>query len=177
MLEEILKETLKPKEKTTRLAECLKSDPKVMDELLKLWKSAKDPVKGTLLSAITLVVSENPVFIGDHLDFVIAQLGHKAPRVKWESAEIVGHASKVFPDKVMAAIPALIENTGSDGTVVRWSAAFALSEILVNVPSSQEELIPKINAILEHETNDGVKSLFYKKAFKIIARESKTASS
>ncbi len=177
MLEEILKETLKPKEKTARLAECLKSDPKVMDELLELWKSAKDPVKGTLLSAITLIVSENPGFIGDHLDFVIAQIGHKAPRVKWESAEIVGHASKVFHDKVMAAIPALIENTHFDGTVVRWSAAFALSEILVNVPPSREELMPKINAILENETNDGVKSLFYKKAFKIIARESKKASS
>lgn len=177
MLEEILKETLKPKEKTAKLAQCLKSEPKAMGELLELWKTAKDPVKGTLLSAITLIVSENPGFIGDHLDFVIAQIGHKAPRVKWESAEIVGHASKVFPDKVMAAVPALLENTGFDGTVVRWSAAFALSEILVNIPSSRDQLMPKINAILEHETNDGVKSLFYKKAFKVIARESKKASS
>ena len=173
MLTEILKEKLKPKEKTAMLAEILKSDPKAMAELLDFWNCAKVAEKGTLLSAITLLVSENPSFIGDHLDFVIAQICHKAPRVKWESAEIVGHASKVFQDKVMAAIPAPLENTSFDGTVVRWSAAFALSEIVKNVPASRDQLLPEIEKILEHETNNGVRSLFLKGALKTIAKENK----
>ncbi|MBP7733732.1 MAG: hypothetical protein KA140_08285 [Caldisericia bacterium] len=171
MLTEIIKEKLKPKEKTQKLAEYLRVEPKAFDELLELWNSAKDAEKGTLLSAVTLIVSENPEFAGDHLDFIIAQLGHKAPRVKWEAAEIVGHASKVFPDKVLSAIPALLENTSFDGTVVRWSAAFALSEIVKNVPASRVQLIPEIEKILERETNNGVRSLFIKSALKAVAKE------
>lgn len=173
MLNEILKEKLKPKEKTLQIADALKSDPKAMDELLELWKTAKDAEKGTLLSAITLIVSENPEFVGDHLDFVIAQIGHKAPRVKWEAPETVGHASKVFPDKVLSAIPALLANTSFDGTVVRWSAAFALSEIVKNIPSSRPQLMPEIEKILERETNNGVRSLFLKGALKTITKETK----
>lgn len=173
MLTEILKEKLKPKEKTVKLAQNLKSDPKAMEDLLDFWNSAKDAEKGTLLSAVTLIVSQNPEFIGDHLDFVIAQIGHKAPRVKWESAEIVGHTSKIFPEKVMTAIPALLANTSFDGTVVRWSAAFALSEIVKNVPASRDQLLPEIEKILERETNNGVRSLFLKGALKTIAKENK----
>lgn len=172
MLKEILTEKLKPKEKTVKLADALRSDPVVMNELVELWKTAKDPEKGTLLSAITLSETENPAFVGDHLDFVIAQIGHKAPRVKWESSETVGHASKAFPDKVMTAVPALLANTSFDGTVVRWSAAFALSEIVKNVPASRDELVPKIKAILEHETQHGIQ-LVYQKALKTIEKESK----
>jgi hypothetical protein len=170
MLTEILKEKLKPKEKTAKLAEILKSDPKAMEELLDFWNSAKDAEKGTLLSAVTLLVSQNPEFIGDHLNFVIDQIGHKAPRVKWESAEIVGHASKVFPDKVMAAIPALLANTTFDGTVVRWSVAFALSEIVKNVPASRDQLLPKIKAILAHETQHGIQ-VVYQRVLKALDRE------
>ena len=173
MLNEILKEKLKPKEKTLQIADALKSDPKAMEELLALWKVAKDPEKGTLLSAVTLIASGNPGFVSNHLDFVIAQIGHKAPRVKWEAAEIVGHASKVCGDKVLVAIPALLANTSSDGTVVRWSAAFALSEIVKNVPSSRAQLVPEIEKILERETNNGVRSLFIKGALKAVAKESK----
>ena len=172
MLTEILKEKLKPKEKTAKLADALKADPKAMDELQALWKTAKDPDKGTLLSAITLIETENPAFVGDHLDFVIAQIGHKAPRVKWESSETVGHASKVFPDKVMTAIPALLANTSFDGTVVRWSAAFALSEIVKNVPASRDELVPKIKTILEHETQHGIQ-VVYQKVLKALDKETK----
>lgn len=171
MIKETLNLKLKPKEKTTKLAQILNSDPKAMEELLDFWNSAKDAEKGTLLSAVTLIVSQNPEFIGDHLDFVITQIGHKVPRVKWESAEIVGHASKVFPDKVLAAIPALLANTTFDGTVVRWSAAFALSEIVKNVPASRDQLLPEIEKILERETNNGVRSLFLKNALKTIAKE------
>jgi HEAT repeat protein len=142
-----------------------------MEELLELWKTANDPVKGALLSAITLIVSENPGCIGNHLDFIIAQISHKAPRVKWESSEIVGHASKAFPDKAMAAIPALLENMSNEGTVVRWSAAFALSEIVKNAPASRELLVPKIKEILGRETNNGVRSLFLNKALKAVEKE------
>lgn len=171
MLTEIIKEKLKPKEKTQKLASYLRVESKAFDELLELWKTAKDAEKGTLLSAVTLIVSENPEFIDNHLDFVIVQIGNKAPRVKWEASEIVGHASKVCGEKVLAAIPALLANTSFDGTVVRWSAAFALSEIVKNVPSSRPQLVPEIEKILEHETNNGVRSLFIKGALKAVTKE------
>ena len=49
--------------------------------------------------------------------------------MRWEACRIIGNVAKKFPDKVKEAIPRLLENTKDKRTVVRWSAAFALTEI------------------------------------------------
>lgn len=43
--------------------------------------------------------------------------------------------------KVKEAVPKLLENAKGKGTVVRWSAAFALTEIARSNSELQEELI------------------------------------
>ncbi len=69
----------------------------------------------------------NPERIVPYLDFVIRHLEDEQPRVKWESARIIGNLSGKFSDRTQKAIPNLLKSTDDKGTVVRWSAAFALS--------------------------------------------------
>ena len=96
---------------------------------------------------------------------MIGQISADAPRVKWEASETVGRVSGEFPDLVTSAIPVLIENTRHEGTVVRWSTAFALTEIARNNPGSRSELIPLFEELVAGETQNGVRKL-YEKALK-----------
>lgn len=89
--------------------------------------------------------------------------------MKWDAAESIGNMSKWFPKEVEKAIPNLLINTKDEGTVVRWSSAFALSEIAKNNPAIRNELVQKIDALVKAETNNGVKNV-YLKALKIIRK-------
>ena len=73
----------------------------------------------------------------------------------WQSCQKI-------PDKVKDAVPKLLENTKDKGTVVRWSAAFALTEIVKSNPEMQKELVPEFKEILERENNKGVKNIYVK---------------
>ncbi|MGB4644465.1 MAG: hypothetical protein WBH76_01040 [Dictyoglomaceae bacterium] len=96
------------------------------------------------------------------LDFVIAYINDKAPKVKWEACRITGNVAQRFPDKVKEAIPKLLENTNDKGTVVRWSPAFALANIAKNSKDVQKELVPEFNKILKREDNNGVRNSYLK---------------
>lgn len=66
-------------------------------------------------------------------------------------------------------IDKLLINTKDTGTVVRWSAAFALGEIIRYNVKIRKTLIGKIEIILEKEQNSGVKNV-YLKALKVICK-------
>jgi HEAT repeat protein len=169
-IETILKCKIKPKEKILLLADTLKKNKKMLDELFVYFEKAKDADKGNLLSSITEIVKEEPEFIGNYLDTVINCMNHKAPRVKWESSEIIAHASKAFPQEVEPAIKNLIENTCDEGPVVKWSAAFALTEIGKNNKETRKKLVPLFKEKARNESNNGVKKI-YLKALKFIEKE------
>jgi hypothetical protein len=61
-------------------------------------------------------------------------------------------------------------NTKDESTVVRWCAAYALSEIVKNNSKIRGTLIPKIEEIVKNEKNSGVKNV-YLKALKAIERK------
>ncbi len=106
----------------------MKSDKKAIDELIQCFEDGTTAEKGSCMEAIEYVTKENPEFAENCLDFVIEHLKGSAPRVKWEACRIIGNVAQRFPDKVKEAIPGLLENTNDKGTVVRWSAAFVLTE-------------------------------------------------
>jgi hypothetical protein len=81
--------------------------------------------------------------------------------------ESIGNLAQKFPKEVEKAVPKLLVNTKDESTVVRWCAAFALSEIIKNNPGVREELVPKIEGIIKNEKNNGVKNV-YLKALKTI---------
>jgi hypothetical protein len=161
-IEEILKSKKKPKEIVELLAEKLKSDKKVIDELIQCFENGTTAEKGNCMEAIEYVTKEDPEFAENCLDFVIAHINDKAPRVKWEDCRIIGNVARRFPDKIKESVPKLLENTNDKGTVVRWSAAFALTEIAKSSLEMQKKLVPEFKKILERENNNGVRNIYLK---------------
>lgn len=171
-IEQILKSKAKPKEKQGQLVEALRDNKIGLEELICYYKSVKDSEKGTLFSAVTQITQDNPEFIKDQIDFVISQIAHKAPRVKWESSEIIANIAEKYPEKAALAIPNLIANINNEGTVVRWSTAYALTAIAKHNKKALEELVPLFEKQLEKEENNGVRKI-YEKALKSLKKQNK----
>jgi hypothetical protein len=171
-IRKILETKCKPKEKAALLVQALKAGDIIISDLLEFYKTAKDPEKGFCMSGLTAITRDNPQYIKDHIDFVIGQIGHKAHRVKWESSETVANISIAYPKEVAKAIPLLLNNYENESTVVRWSAALALTEIAKHNPEIRKKLIPFIIQMSKEEMQNGVKQLFVK-ALKWIEKEGK----
>ncbi|OGC37549.1 hypothetical protein A2526_02885 [candidate division WOR-1 bacterium RIFOXYD2_FULL_36_8] len=169
IIEEILKSKVKPKEKVTLLAKKLEGSKKLITDLIAYFKTASTAEKGASIEAIEYITAKNPKFAGSCLDFIVAQINGDEPRVKWEACRIIANISKEFPDETANAIPRLIINTKDDGTVVRWSAASALTKIAINNPKTQKKLLPIFLELVKKETNSGVKNI-YIKALKILEK-------
>lgn len=169
-IEQILKSKAKPKEKQVQLVEAIENRVIGIEEVIGYFKSAKDPEKGTLLSAITQITKENPEFIKDEIDFVIDQVAHKAPRVKWESSEIIANIAAKYPEKAAAAIQNLLGNIENEGTVVRWSTAYALTAIAEANQKTHGKLIPLFEEQMAKEENNGIR-IIYEKALKSLKKQ------
>lgn len=88
---------------------------------------------------------------------------------KREASRIVGNMASIYPNEVRDCIPALLDNTKNDGTVVRWGSAYALSRIIVLEDYLNTDLYETLIAICESESDNGVKSQ-YLKAFRKVKR-------
>jgi len=161
-IDEILKLKKKPKEIITLLAEKLKSDRGLVADLIRCFENGSVAEEGNCMEAIEYVTKEDPEFAENCFDFVIENINNEAPRVKWETARIIGNVAQKFPDKIKKTVPKLLENTTDKGTVVRWSAAFALTEIAKSNPELQKELTTKFNEIVKKESNNGVRNIYLK---------------
>lgn len=162
--------TIKAKQKTEKLCEALVSGTISGDELLAFASSAKPPVKATCIEAIEFATRTSSNKIDKRLfAFAVESLNDKAPRMKWEAAKLIGNTAKDFKKHLDDAIHCLLINTEDEGTVVRWSAAFALSEILKLNTQWNEALIPAIEAIINREEKSSIKKI-YLSAMKVCKR-------
>jgi HEAT repeat protein len=93
-------------------------------------------------------------------EFMVNNLTAKAPRIKWECAKVIGNTAHLFRNELDNAIKNLLENTTHEGTVVRWSAAFALGEILKLKTDHNKKLLPKINEICEKEEKNSIRKIY-----------------
>jgi HEAT repeat protein len=108
------------------------------------------------------VSKDNPELAVPYLESMIEYIDYDAPRVKWEIARVIANVSRVPSNELARAIPKLLRNAEDSGTVVRWSAAFALTEIAKHNPDLTKELIPKFSKIAKKEHNGGVKKIYLK---------------
>ena len=92
--------------------------------------------------------------------FVSKTLTEKAPRIKWESAKVIGNTAHLFTENLDKAITNLLTNTEHEGTVVRWSAAFALGEILKLKTKHNTNLFPTLEDICEKEEKNSIKKIY-----------------
>jgi hypothetical protein len=171
-IEEILQSDLKPKEKQAKLVETLCNGKIKHKDFIKFFQSASDVDKGTCADVMKHVSEKKPEILAPYIDILVEYINHKTPRVKWGVPEAIGNLAKKYPDKVVQAIPYLLQNTIENKintTVIRWCAAYGLSEIVKHNTRAQKELIPRIKEIVKKEKNNGVKNV-YLKALKIIEK-------
>lgn len=161
-IKELVKDkTIKPKEKTETISRWLLDGELTTKDIIEFAAKGKDPVKATCIEAIEFATQKNPGIADEHLLlFVSGTLAEKAPRVKWESAKVVGNIAHLFPSKLDPAILNLLTNTEHEGTVVRWSAAYALAAILMLRTKHNKELLPAAVAICEREEKNSIKKIY-----------------
>jgi hypothetical protein len=164
-IETILQSAMKPKEKQAALVEAVCSGAVKSGELMAFFTSASYVDKGSCADAMKHIAERAPEVLAPYIDTLAPYINHKAPRVKWGVSEAIGNCAGKYPDKTIAAIPYLMRNTAADEintTVVRWCAAFGLSEIALHCVKARNELVPEMKKLVEREKNNGVKNLYLK---------------
>jgi hypothetical protein len=107
-----------------------------------------------------------------YVDLLVEYIDYKAPRVRWGCPEAIGNMAARYPHEVEKAIPRLLGNLDDPSTVVRWCAAYALTEIAKYNQLKQAELVGVMQKLMESEHNNGVRNL-YVKALKVIELDPK----
>jgi HEAT repeat protein len=161
---------LKPKDKTETLSQLLLDKKLNLGDLIKFADTAKDPVKATCIESLEYTTKQHPSLLNRKaFEFVTANLASKAPRVKWESARVIGNTAHLFKDKLDSAIDNLLKNSSHEGTVVRWSVAFALGEIIKLKTKHNKALLDNIELVINQEEKDSIKKI-YLDAIKKVAK-------
>jgi len=152
---------LKQKAKTETLSKWILDKTISTDDLIGFAREAKDSPKATCIEALEHATKQSPAIANEKcLQFATQALAEKHPRVKWESARVIGNIAPLFPSKLDRAVGSLLTNSEHSGTVVRWSAAFALGEILKLNTKLNKELIPTVNAIIKREEKGSIKKIY-----------------
>lgn len=153
--------TKKAKQKVETISQWMLDGSLPITELLAFAEKSKDTEKGICIEAIEYATKQNPQIADDNVfAYVTKTLAENAPKVKWESAKVVGNIAHLFSAKLNKAISNLLANSANDGTVVRWAAAFALGEILKLKTKHNKDLLPAIEAVCEKEQDNGVKKKY-----------------
>jgi hypothetical protein len=153
--------SIKGKEKTEQLSSLLINHDVTLSELIKFIEGAKDSVKATCIEALEFVTQKNSSYLTlEGFQFITESLASKTPRVKWESARVIGNTAQHHQNNLDQAIVQLLKNTEDPGTVVRWSAAYALSAIYSLPTKYQPSLQEAIKAIIKREEKNSIRKIY-----------------
>lgn len=152
---------IKAKAKVTTIGEWLLEASLPLKELIAFAEQQKPVDKATCIEALEYATKKNLQIADENLlGYVTSTLKNEEPRIKWESAKVIGNVAKLFPDKMEKTIKNLLSNAENNGTVVRWATAYALAEILKLKIDNNKKLLPKIEALCEQEEDNGVKKKY-----------------
>lgn len=170
-IQEIFDEKVtKSKEKTAQLSIALILGEISISELGQFAANSKDATKATCIEGIEVATKSNPELMNSEVfESILINVSSKSPRVIWESSRVVGNTVAYFPQKTEEAVFALLKNAKHEGTVVRWSTAFALSAILNLNSAINQSLVPAVEKIVAEEEKASIKKI-YLKALKAISR-------
>jgi hypothetical protein len=157
----------KPKELIATLSDKVVLEPKLFSEVIELLGSGSKVERGYAADITEQLSKSNPEIIAPYIGTLISHINDKVPKVKWGTQEAIGNLSAKYPKETEQAIPKILLNTKDDSTVVKWCAAYALSEIAKNNPAARAMLVPKMREIVLTEKNNGVKNVYLKAIKKI----------
>src|SRR4030043_1495192 len=169
VLQEIMSLKMKEKEKVAIMTTMVKSDDTALAQLFDILRTGADVQKGTAAEVMKFVSKDSPGLMVPYVDILIEYIDYKAPRVRWGCPEAIGNLASKYPNEVESAIPKLLGNLKDESTVVRWCAAFALTEIAKYNMDNQNELEGIFQELITTEQNNGVRNV-YVKALKVIKK-------
>jgi hypothetical protein len=170
LLELLSNKSIKPKAKTVEIALQINSGLLQPSSVFDLLEKVSASQKSRLLESIELASKTHPEMVTQVLfNKTVDLLLSSEPAIKRECGRIIANTAHLFPKKLNKATNHLLDNCRHEGTVVRWSAALALGEILKLKGTGHEELAKAISLLAEMETNTGVKNN-YLKAMKSIEK-------
>lgn len=153
--------TLKAKGKVATIGEWLINEELPVEELLAYSEKHQGTAKATCIEAIEYATKKFSAIADENLlDYLTRALKDDNPRVKWESARVIGNIAKLFPTRLDKTIKNLLLNAEHSGTVVRWATANVLAEILKLRTENTKTLLPKIEALCEKEVDNAVKKKY-----------------
>lgn len=161
-IEQVFKDkTIKAKAKVALIGEWILNNELPLEELLTFAEKQKPVDKASCIEAVEYATKKTPAIADDNLfAYVTKALKEDEPRIKWESAKVIGNIVGLFPTQLNKAIQNLLSNAEGTGTVVRWATAYALAEILKLKTDNNKTLLPKIEALCEKEEDNGVKKKY-----------------
>jgi HEAT repeat protein len=151
------------------LTESIEKNESLFPQLIEILRSGSDVERGTAADVMKHVSKDRPEVVVPFIDELVSYVNDKAPRVKWGVPETIGNLAQNYPTDVEKAVPKLLMNTKDKSTVVRWCAAFALTEIVKHSPKIRRELRLTIEEIVRNENNNGVRNV-YLKALRIMKK-------
>lgn len=166
-LEELFQDKkLKVKAKVATIGEALIEQQLSIAELIGFAQKQKPADKATCIEAVEYATKKKPEIADESLlTYVSEALSDDEPRIKWESARVIGNIARLFAASLTRPVENLLSNAENPSTVVRWATAFALAEILKLKTENNKQLIPAVEALCEKEEDNGVKKK-YLDAFK-----------
>jgi len=163
-----LDDALTAKQKALALSKWLQADADGAERLVAFAKKARDVDKATCLEAFEHATRASAELGSKRVfEFAVASLAEGAPRVKWEAAKVVANIAHRHTRLLGKVIPGLLANAAHEGTVVRWSAARALGEILKLRTSHNARLIPEAAALCSKERDNAIRNQLLKALAKV----------
>lgn len=151
----------KPKEKVETLSKELLNGNLKADSLIDFATKSRDTIKASCIEVLEYASKQQPEIVTAHaFTFLSNCLNEKAPRIKWESAKVIGNCCSLYTSKLEPAIHGLLLNSEHTGTVVRWSAAYALGEIVKLKTEHQPELVKALENIAAREEKNSIKKIY-----------------
>ena len=161
-LEEVFSDkTLKQKGKVEQIAKLLIAKKVTVEKLTNFAERSADTEKAACIEALEFATRKEPGIADEKcLKYVSKKLTDEAPRVKWESAKVIGNIAHLYPTRLNTAIVNLLTNAENSGTVVRWAAAFALGEILKLKTKYNKDLLPAVETLSKKEQDNAIRKKY-----------------
>ncbi len=169
-----LKDT-KALEKRAQIVEAVYGGSIDIDQIREQSANLDDKKIAIVLEALEEVTRSKPdISTIEWLRFAAQYIEAQSNNLKRESSRIVGNIAHLFENDLTISIQKLLQNTNNEGTVVRWSSAYALAKIIVLPQFACCPLFDQLTEICEREANNGVKNQYIKSLNKAAKLRKKT---
>lgn len=154
---------LKPKEKTQALADAILDGELPIHSVMDFAMNAKPPAVAACMEAFEYATKQSSSAASlDLLHWAQHHLNAKASRLRWESAKVIGNIAHLYPEELELAVESLLVNTKDDSTVVRWSAAYALTQIFGLPPYANDSFRNQLLSIQQSEEKESIRKMYAK---------------